>query len=34
MLDGRITLSGGPELALELESHGYDFVREGKESAR
>jgi Fe-S cluster assembly ATP-binding protein len=34
MLDGRITLSGGPELALELESRGYDFVREGKESAR
>ena len=33
MLDGRITLSGGPELALELESRGYDFVREGKESA-
>jgi Fe-S cluster assembly ATPase SufC len=34
MLDGRITLSGGPELALELESRGYDFVREGKEAAR
>jgi len=33
MLDGRITLSGGPELALELESRGYDFVREGKEPA-
>ena len=33
MLDGRITLSGGPELALELESRGYDFVREGKEAA-
>ncbi len=33
LLDGRITLSGGPELALELESRGYDFVREGKESA-
>jgi Fe-S cluster assembly ATP-binding protein len=32
MLDGRITLSGGPELALELESRGYDFVREGKEA--
>jgi len=33
LLDGRITLSGGPELALELESRGYDFVREGKEAA-
>jgi Fe-S cluster assembly ATP-binding protein len=33
MLDGRITLSGGPELALELESRGYDFIREGKEAA-
>ncbi len=33
MLDGRITLSGGPELALELESRGYDFVRDGKEAA-
>jgi Fe-S cluster assembly ATP-binding protein len=33
MLDGRVTLSGGPELALELESRGYDFVREGKEPA-
>mgnify|MGYP001587964139 CR=1 FL=1 len=33
MLDGRVTLSGGPELALELESRGYDFVREGKEAA-
>jgi Fe-S cluster assembly ATP-binding protein len=34
MLDGRITLSGGPELALELERRGYDFVREGQEAAR
>jgi len=34
MLDGRITLSGGPELALELERRGYDFVREGNEAAR
>jgi len=31
MVDGRIQLSGGPELALELEARGYDFVREGKE---
>ncbi len=26
--DGRIVLSGGPELALELEARGYDWVRE------
>ncbi|HEY3217125.1 MAG TPA: Fe-S cluster assembly ATPase SufC [Candidatus Eisenbacteria bacterium] len=31
MVDGRIVLSGGPELALELESRGYDFVRERQE---
>ena len=31
MVDGRISLSGGPELAHELETRGYDFVREGKE---
>ena len=31
MVDGRIVLSGGPELALELESRGYDFVREKQE---
>ncbi len=28
MINGRIELSGGPELALELESKGYDWVRE------
>ena len=28
MIDGRIQRSGGPELALELESRGYDWVRE------
>ncbi len=28
MLDGRIVESGGPELALELEAKGYDWVRE------
>lgn len=27
MLDGRIVQSGGPELALELEEKGYDWVR-------
>ena len=31
MVDGRIQLSGGPELALELESRGYDWVKDGKE---
>src|SRR3989475_8037290 len=31
MVDGRIQLSGGPELALELESRGYDWGKEGKE---
>ena len=33
MIDGRIQLSGGPELALELESRGYDWVRDTKEVA-
>jgi Fe-S cluster assembly ATP-binding protein len=28
MLDGRIVESGGSELALHLEEHGYDWVRE------
>ncbi len=28
MIDGRIVTSGGAELALELESRGYDWVRE------
>ncbi len=28
MLDGRIVESGGPELALQLEDQGYDWVRE------
>ncbi len=28
MVEGRIVKSGGPELALELESKGYDWVRE------
>ena len=31
MVDGRILLSGGPELALELEKKGYDWVRDAKE---
>ncbi len=33
MVDGRIVTSGGPELALQLESKGYDWVREPKEVA-
>ncbi len=32
MVDGRIQLSGGPELALQLETRGYDWVRDGKEA--
>jgi Fe-S cluster assembly ATP-binding protein len=28
MAEGRIVKSGGPELALELEKHGYDFLKE------
>jgi Fe-S cluster assembly ATP-binding protein len=28
MLGGRIVESGGPELALHLEEHGYDWLRE------
>jgi Fe-S cluster assembly ATP-binding protein len=31
MVDGRIQTSGGPELALKLESQGYDWVREQQE---
>ena len=27
MLDGRIVESGGPELAKQLEEHGYDLLR-------
>jgi len=34
MMDGRIVRSAGPELALELESRGYDWVREGEVAAR
>lgn len=28
MLDGRIVKTGGPELALELEERGYDWIKE------
>ncbi|MEI8130930.1 MAG: Fe-S cluster assembly ATPase SufC [Leptolinea sp.] len=33
MMDGRIVESGGPELALELEEHGYSWVREKIDNA-
>ena len=33
MLDGRIVESGGPDLALHLEEHGYDWLRERNEAA-
>ncbi len=32
MLSGRIVESGGPDLALNLEQHGYDWVREKYEN--
>jgi Fe-S cluster assembly ATP-binding protein len=28
MMDGRVVESGGQELALTLEEHGYEWVRE------
>jgi len=28
LAEGRIVRSGGPELALELETHGYDFLKD------
>jgi Fe-S cluster assembly ATP-binding protein len=33
MMGGRIVESGGPELALHLEEHGYDWVREKYEES-
>jgi Fe-S cluster assembly ATP-binding protein len=32
MYDGRIVESGGPELALQLEAQGYDWVRDKYDS--
>ncbi len=32
MMGGRVVESGGPELALSLEEHGYDWVREKVEN--
>lgn len=34
MMDGRVVESGGAELALNLEQHGYDWVREKLEAAQ
>jgi Fe-S cluster assembly ATP-binding protein len=31
MLDGKIVQSGGPELALELEEKGYDWLIDAPE---
>ena len=33
MMDGKIVLSGGPELAQSLEERGYDWLQEAKEGA-
>jgi Fe-S cluster assembly ATP-binding protein len=32
MMSGRVVESGGPELALHLEEHGYDWLREREEA--
>ncbi len=32
MMGGRIVESGGPDLALSLEEHGYDWIREKEQS--
>jgi Fe-S cluster assembly ATP-binding protein len=32
LVNGQIAMTGGPELALELEEKGYDWVKEGIES--
>jgi Fe-S cluster assembly ATP-binding protein len=32
MMDGRIVETGGPELALHLEEHGYEWLREKDET--
>ena len=32
MIDGKVVESGGPDLALNLEQHGYDWVREKYEN--
>jgi len=32
MMDGRIVESGGADLALHLEEHGYEWIREKYEN--
>jgi Fe-S cluster assembly ATP-binding protein len=32
MIDGRVVETGGPEMALDLEQRGYDWVREKYEN--
>jgi Fe-S cluster assembly ATP-binding protein len=34
MMDGRVVETGGPDLALHLEEHGYDWVREKMENGK
>jgi Fe-S cluster assembly ATP-binding protein len=34
LMDGRVVREGGPELALELEEKGYDFIREEVTSSK
>lgn len=34
MMDGKIVESGGPDLALHLEEHGYEWVREKLENGK
>ena len=31
LISGKIVKTGGPELALELEERGYDWLEEGSE---
>jgi Fe-S cluster assembly ATP-binding protein len=33
LVDGKIVKSGGKELALELESRGYDWITKGESVA-
>jgi Fe-S cluster assembly ATP-binding protein len=34
MMDGKVVETGGPDLALHLEEHGYDWVREKLENGK
>ena len=33
LIEGRVLRSGGPELALDLEAHGYEWIREQAQAA-